>query len=243
MTDQPMSETKKIFLGVVGGVLAIVVTFTLIVALVGKGDFSPPKVEEMPVRALFATPAPTAEAPVPEQTERLKPVASTYDPTKSVRELRAHQAEEERNIKQEILDRLAIAFKREESLRETQHGTGEAAPKPASSSEAEGKSEAPASAGSNDVAGTSHESSRLGEGRNPSRRDQPSTVYTPPRRKRYRQSTGPGVFDGIPSFSGSGPGMGGRSALGGHFCGAMTLKGSPCGRWVVNGVHCYQHGG
>ena len=29
----------------------------------------------------------------------------------------------------------------------------------------------------------------------------------------------------------------------GHYCGAMTLQGTPCARWVVNGLYCYQHGG
>lgn len=29
----------------------------------------------------------------------------------------------------------------------------------------------------------------------------------------------------------------------GHYCGATTLGGTPCRNWVVNGFHCYLHGG
>jgi hypothetical protein len=48
---------------------------------------------------------------------------------------------------------------------------------------------------------------------------------------------------GTPGRS-SGGGLGGGSVVGrGHSCGATTRKGAPCRRWVVNGVHCYQHGG
>jgi hypothetical protein len=28
-----------------------------------------------------------------------------------------------------------------------------------------------------------------------------------------------------------------------HLCGAMTREGLPCRRRVLNGIHCYQHGG
>jgi len=79
--------------------------------------------------------------------------------------------------------------------------------------------------------------------------------------KRYRQSPGPRVFDGIDLSAGAGApvnplglinGMtnaimnsnGMRSpTVGGHYCGAMTLQGTPCARWVVNGLYCYEHGG
>ena len=79
-------------------------------------------------------------------------------------------------------------------------------------------------------------------------------------RTQYRQSPGPGLMDGINIFGDTSTpvnpldlingmtnaimnsgGMRGP-VVGGHYCGAMTLQGTPCARWVVNGLYCYQHG-
>jgi hypothetical protein len=58
---------------------------------------------------------------------------------------------------------------------------------------------------------------------------------TEPTRPRTYARTSAAATDG-PAQGGAGPG--GR----GHYCGAPTRKGTPCQRWVVNSVHCWQHG-
>jgi len=44
-------------------------------------------------------------------------------------------------------------------------------------------------------------------------------------------------------YGGMGPAPAGAPFGVSHLCGAPTLDGTPCMRLVLNGIHCYQHGG
>jgi hypothetical protein len=255
-----MSEAKRIGIGVLGGVLGIVVLFTLVLMLVGKGD-------ESTVR-----PQGIASLSPSSQKADIEPLV---DPSKSAIELEAVKRADELRVRKDILARLQV--KQAPPLVE-RSGFNQASPSLAEQplTESEKLASPPSNTTSTKENGQDQKTARLSEIRADAKssdegntntsadsvdRSDSITRYTPPRRKRYRQSSGQTRLDGINIYGDQGVPtnqsakineranptmrMGGvrHPSIGGHYCGAMTLKGTSCARWVVNGLYCWQHGG
>jgi hypothetical protein len=258
-----MSEAKKVAIGVVSGVLGIAVLFALILMIVGKGDepaTRPQSIVEYSIPPKEIDVKPAAD---PVQSElALQEAKKTNElllrqmilagiPLLSEKELVTRQEPQEQGIR--------LSLPAENTSGTAEHITKLAGEDPAKSEVDNGSHETQKATQNDSKPAKSSPTSKLvtdnatGEAR--------SATYAARRRKRYRQLPGPGLMDGIiiPDNTSTpvnplglinemtnaimnSSGMRGPVTAG-HYCGAMTLQGTPCARWVVNGLYCYQHGG